>query len=34
MLFKLNGISIGKGHSEWGAPDNEVFILKLGNRIN
>ena len=33
MLFKLNGISIGKGHSEWGAPDNEVFILKLGNRI-
>lgn len=34
MLFKLNSISIGKGHSEWGAPDYEVFILKLGNRIN
>ena len=34
MLFKLNSISIGKGHSEWGAPDNEVFVLKLGNRIN
>lgn len=23
-----------KDKSEWGAPDNEVFILKLGNRIN
>ena len=34
MLFKLNSISIGKGRSEWGAPDYKVFILKLGNRIN
>ena len=33
MLFKLNSISIGKGRPEWGAPDNEAFILKLGNRI-
>lgn len=33
MLFELNGITIGKGNTEWGAPENkEVFILKLGNR--
>ena len=34
MLFKLNSISIGTGLPEWGAPNNEVFILKLGNRID
>ena len=34
MLFKLNDISIGYGNPKWGAPkDKEVFILKLGNRI-
>jgi hypothetical protein len=34
MLFKLNDICIGYGNPEWGAPkDKEVFILKLGNRI-
>ena len=33
MLFKLNSISIGKGNPAWGAPDYEVFILKLGERI-
>lgn len=34
MLFELDGITIGKGNKEWGAPeDKEVFILKLGNRI-
>lgn len=33
MLFELNDIIVGKGNKEWGAPDNEVFILKLGNRI-
>jgi len=33
MLFELKGITIGKGKTEWGAPeDKEVFILKLGNR--
>ena len=33
MLFELKGITIGKGNTEWGAPDDkEVFILKLGNR--
>lgn len=35
MLFELNGITIGKGNTEWGAPaDKEVFILKLGKKVN
>lgn len=33
MLFELNDIVIGKGNKEWGAPDEDVFILKLGKRI-
>lgn len=33
MLFELDGLSVGKGNKEWGAPDEEVFILKLGKRI-
>lgn len=35
MLFELKGITIGKGNTEWGAPeDKEVFILKLGKKVN
>lgn len=34
MLFELKEITIGYGNPEWGAPeDKEVFILKLGNRV-
>lgn len=33
MTFECKGIAIGKGHKEWGAPDNDVFIIKLGKRI-
>lgn len=33
MTFECKGISIGKGRMEWGAPDNDVFIIKLGKRI-
>lgn len=34
MLFELKGITIGKGNTEWGAPeDKEVFILKLGKKV-
>lgn len=33
MLFKLNSISIGIGNPALGAPEYEVFILKLGERI-
>ncbi len=32
MLFELKEIVIGKGNPAWGAPDHEVFILKLGKR--
>lgn len=34
MLFELKEITIGKGNPEWGAPDYDVFILKLGERCN
>lgn len=33
MTFECKGISIGRGDSKWGAPDNDVFIVKLGKRI-
>ena len=33
MDFEIKSILIGKGNSEWGAPDKEVFIIKLGNRL-
>ena len=26
-------ISVGKGRKEWGAPDSDVYIIKLGKRI-
>lgn len=34
MTFEIESIRIGKGKSEWGAPSEEVFIIKLGKRIN
>ena len=33
MLFEFAGLEIGKGKPEWGAPDEDVFIIKLGRRI-
>lgn len=33
MTFELERITIGLGKKEWGAPDNDVFIIKLGKRI-
>ena len=33
MTFKINEITIGKGNKDWGAPDEDVFIIKLGERI-
>ena len=33
MIFEINSITIGKGKSEWGAPDKEVFIIQLGRKI-
>ena len=33
MTFECKGIEIGTGRPEWGAPDEPVFIIKLGERI-
>lgn len=33
MTFEIKDISIGKGNPEWGAPEEDVFIIKLGNRL-
>lgn len=34
MLYALDGIRIGRGNPEWGAPkDEDVFILGAKNRI-
>lgn len=33
MTFEIKDISIGKGKPEWGAPEEDVFIIKLGERI-
>lgn len=33
MTFEIESISIGKGKPEWGAPDEEVFIIKLGKNL-
>ncbi len=33
MIFELEKITIGKGNPEWGAPEGDVFIIKLGKRI-
>lgn len=33
MTFSTKDITTGKGKTEWGAPDEDVFIIKLGNKI-
>lgn len=33
MTFEIKSISIGKGKTEWGAPGEEVFVIKLGKRV-
>lgn len=33
MIFECKNIYIGKGKAEWGAPDNDVFIIKLGKKL-
>lgn len=33
MTFELESIKVGIGNPQWGAPDNEVFIIKLGKRL-
>lgn len=34
MTFEIESITIGKGKPEWGAPTEDVFIIKLGNRYD
>ena len=33
MIFEIKEIVIGKGNLEWGAPKEDAFIIKLGNRL-
>lgn len=33
MTFEIESITIGKGKPEWGAPTENVFIIKLGKRV-
>ena len=33
MTFEIESIAIGKGNPEWGAPTEDVFIIKLGKRV-
>lgn len=33
MTFEIESITIGKGNPEWGAPAEDVFIIKLGKRV-
>ena len=33
ILFSINDMNIGNGNKDWGAPDEEVFIIKLGKRL-
>lgn len=34
MTFEIESIRIGKGKPEWGAPEQNVFIIKLGKRCD
>lgn len=33
MTFECNGITFGQGRPDWGAPNHETFIIKLGKRL-
>ena len=33
MTFDVKGIVLGKGNPSWGAPNEIVFIIKLGRRV-
>lgn len=33
MTFKFGGLTTGKGKSEWGATDELMFVVKLGERV-
>ena len=31
LVVECLGITVGKGNPDWGAPEEQVFIIKLGN---
>lgn len=33
MIFTIKSIRRGIGRPEWGAPEKEVFIIELGDKI-
>lgn len=33
MTFDYADLAISKGNPEWGAPNKDVFIIKLGKRV-
>ena len=33
MMFKIKSIRRGVGNPTWGAPEKEVFIIELGDRL-
>lgn len=33
MSFEYETLDVGKGKQEWGAPEEPVFIIKLGKRL-
>ncbi|WP_304726885.1 hypothetical protein [uncultured Alistipes sp.] len=33
MLWEYRGLDFGQGCPEWGGPDHEVFIIKLGKKL-
>ena len=34
MIYEIDSFTFGKGKPEWGAPTEDVFIIKLGKRIS
>lgn len=33
MTFRIKYIMVGKGRKVWGAPDEDVFIINIGERL-
>ena len=33
ITYRCNGIRVGIGNSFWGAPENEVYIISIGDKI-
>lgn len=33
LLYEIKDITVGKGNPNWGAPEHETFIIKLGKQV-